>query len=250
MPRSAPSIQNFFQGTHDPVSLQGVCLSEFGNDFSLVPQEERIQGFTHFDYAISDDMEFFIEGSFAINDARVDLPASETLLNAPLIPSFHPDNPFGVDALWLGRPAGHGSALREERFDNNTWRIHTGITGEISEDWGFDIAFTYGENEYDFFDNSDLKKDRVAAALFGAGGPNNNQFYNPFALASENDPAVLNDLYADYTSGAKAKTTVVDAVFSNNNFINLWGQDIGLAAGFQYRYDSLRAVYSDDAAKQ
>ena len=239
--------QNFFQGTHHPVSLQGVCLSEFGNDFSLVPEEERIQGFTHFDYAISDDVEFFIEGSFAINDARVDLPASEPLLNAPLIPSFHPDNPFGVDALWLGRPAGHGSDLREERFDNNTWRIHTGITGAISENWDFDIALTYGENEYDFFDNTDLKKDRVAAALFGAGGPNNNQFYNPFALASENDPAVLNDLYADYTSDAKAKTTVVDAVFSNNSFINLWGQDIGLAAGFQYRHDSLKAVYSEDA---
>ena len=239
--------QTFFQGTHNPVSLQGVCLSEFGNDFSLVPEEERIQGFTHFDYAISDNLEFFIEAGFAFNDARVDLPASEPLLNAPLIPSFHPNNPFGVDALWLGRPAQVGSELRDEYFDNNTWRIHAGITGEVTEDWDYDIAFTYGENEYNFSDNTDLKKDRVAAALFGAGGPNNNQFYNPFALASENDPAVLADLYAEYTSDAKAKTAVVDAVFTNNNFINLWGQDIGLAAGIQYRYDSLQAVYSEDA---
>ena len=239
--------QNFFQGTHNPVTLQGVCNSEFGNEFSLIPEEERIQGFTHFDYSVSEDMEIFIEGSFAINDARVDLPASEPLLNAPFIPSFHPNNPFGVDVLWLGRPAGHGAPLREEQFDNNTWRIHTGITGKLTENWDYDIAFTYGENTYKFFDNTDLKIDRVAAALFGAGGPNNNQFYNPFALASQNDPAVLADLYADYTSDAKAKTAVFDAVFSNNNFINLWGQDIGLAAGVQYRDDSLRAVFSDDA---
>lgn len=239
--------QTFFQGTHDPASLQGVCLSEFGNDFSLVPEEERLQGFTHFNYLVSDNMELFFEVGFAINDARVDMPASETLLNAPLIPSFHPNNPFGVDALWLGRPAQVGAELRDEYFDNNTWRVHSGIVGALTEDWGYDISFTYGENEYDFSDNTDLKRDRVAAALFGIGGPNNDQFYNPFALASENDPAVLADLYAEYTSDAKAKTAVIDAIFTNYRLFTLRGRDIGLAAGLQYRYDSLRTDYSDDA---
>ena len=238
---------SFIPGTHNPVSLAGVCTSEFGNDFSLIPEEERFQGFSHFDYAISANMEFFLEAGFALNDARVDLPASEPLLNAPFIPSFHPNNPFGVNALWLGRPAQIGSELREERFDNNTWRVHTGITGWITEDWGYDIAFTYGENEYNFFDNSDLKRDRVAAALFGMGGPNNDQYYNPFALASENDPAVLADIYAEYTSDAKSKTTIVDTVLTNNHAIDFWGQNIGIAVGMQYRYDSLRADYSEDA---
>jgi iron complex outermembrane receptor protein len=68
-------------------------------------------------------------------------------------------------------------------------------------------------------------------------------FQNP---AVNNNPQLVEWLYGNYTNGATNDIVVLDAVFSGELPMKLWGDDnIGWAVGAQGRYNKFEATYGD-----
>lgn len=238
--------------TNDDVSIIGAgpiaptCNFDFGDFFSLVAEEERLQTYIDLTADVSDSAEWFLEFGYASNEAISTGSPSQPILFPPVIPATNPAAVvLGGPALAFHRVDGAGAAPNPISLEYDTYRIATGFKGDFSNGWSYEAAVTRSQNDFDYRNSSDTLVDRYLAALAGAGGPNNNQFYNPL-FGATNDPAVREDFRGVYSWAAESSLLTVDAHVAGE-LGQLSGGAIGLAAGVQYRRDELSYDYSQAA---
>jgi len=235
------------------IAPTGHCLFDFGDYFSLVAEEERLQSYAELHVDLSEATVFFAELGYSSNEVVSTGSPSQPILFPPFIP---PNNPAFQDpalaavggsggGLYLGRVSGTGSPANEIDIDSDTWRVAGGLRGDFDETWSWQAAVSASENSYEYSNSSDTLIDRFNAALFGMGGPNNNQFYNP-VYGADNDPAVLNDFLGTYAFEATSSLVTVDAHISGELFA-LPAGTVGVATGLQYRYSELEYDYNEAA---
>ncbi|TDJ65696.1 MAG: TonB-dependent receptor [Proteobacteria bacterium] len=226
------------------------CTFDFGDAFALVADEQRLQAYAHADLYFGDSNHFFAEVGYTDNDTQSTTSPSQPILFPPFIPETNPvapdiGIPAGGFALWFGRPDGSGAPNTPVDFGNETFRIAGGFDGEFKNGWSWETGVTFSSNDNTYFDPSDIKVDRFGAALFGAGGPSNNQFYNPL-FGATNDPVVREDFRGIYSWDAESTLLTLDGHITGE-FGQLAGGPVGFAAGVQYREDELSYSYSQDA---
>ncbi len=231
-----------------------LCQFDFGPNQTFVPQEQRVNAFAKHSVTFKDSLSGWLEASYAQNRAERDTsPSFPTILSIPTVPAGHPDNRFGEDVRFFGRPLGNGEPSARNFFNSDTVRVSAGLEGYTGPlDW--QVAFTRAVNDYTVI-QSDTVVDRYLLALRGFGGfgcdPATGsagvgpcQYFNPFSSALDGTGTPRSRGIIDFIIGqqelkARSGITVVDAVASTGLF-DMAGGEAAIAAGIQYRKESLR----------
>lgn len=183
----------------------GLCALDFGPFFALVPEEERVQGYTKIKHQLTDTVEVFAELSYARN--RATRNTSNFPISSPVpVAANYPFNPFGQPVFAITRSPGTGQLTdfftdrqNDTKYAHDTYRVSTGARGDISDTWYFDFAFTRGVNDFSL-ESRDGVASNFALALQGLGGfgcdPATGtpgvgpcQFYNLFGTGAIADPS-------------------------------------------------------------
>ncbi len=252
--------------------LAGVCRFDFHDQQTVVPKENRFQGYAKYTNDLSDNLGGFAEISFSrTRAARNTSPSYPFILDNAPVPAYAPFNIFGEDVRYFGRPLGSGQAPTENNFENDTFRFSAGLEGSITDDIFWEVSLTKGISEGQVT-QSDTITDHFIDAVAGFGGadcqartieaatalgitPGDNSvgcyYWNPFgsALDPNNTTAIKNGqeirdyIFGEQTLDSKSEALTLDFVVSGDLGIELPGGTIGAAFGGQYREESLSHQY-------
>jgi iron complex outermembrane receptor protein len=226
------------------------CRFDFGSFSTLMAEEKRVQAYGSAEAQLNDSTQLWVELGYATTDTVTVSSPTQPILYPPAIPSNNPavdilGVPEGGFAVALIRPIGATGTPTPNPQDYQTSRLAAGVRGNLENDWNWEAAITYSENDFEYSNAADIKVDRFLDALAGNGGPNNDLFFNPL-FGADNDPSVVADFRADYSWEAKASLVTLDAHISGDLF-ELPAGDVLFALGAQYREDDLEYDYSKDA---
>ena len=215
----------------EPGSGLGRCLFSFLPFYQLVPEEDRINGALLAELPVG-AATVSADIGFALNRLDRTTSPSFPILTPPLVPADNPGNVFGVDALFIGRPLGTG--FNPVEHDSDTYRLGTGVSGPVGS-WTYDVQLGFSRNQF-YVGIQNAIADRFEAALNGRGGPNNDQFFDPFAGAV-NDPAVIDDFLGLNTSEFTTALFTAEAVLRGSL------GPVAVAAGAQLRRETSRGEF-------
>lgn len=258
-------------GPDDATGTPGSCLIDYGQFFSVVTEEERLQAFTALTGEIG-ETRFALRLSGA--DQKVERGNSPSLpnLNFPLLDASLAGNPFGEDVIWLGRPLGALNGAARRHFNHETWRV----AGELARDvawngtpWTLQLNGTFSRNRLRAT-ITDTLEDNFNAALAGFGGeacPGAGSgvsagdegagcfFFNPFGsgavIDDPFDPRFNSEEVIDFIIGedvrrSRADLAVFEAVASTPALFALPAGDVAAAFGVQTRRETLRVDHGED----
>ncbi len=206
---------------------------------TLRPAVKRYTGLSHLDYNINDSLSSFLELSYARSEAvnpvangaigpialevarGVFVPLSSAIAanNAYLPAQFQPGgaNALPPNGALLGFNMNAIDPARNET-NNDTVRLTGGLKGTISNTWGWDAYFEYGQNKND-------------QALFN----NVVGSFLQFALNAVKDPVSGNIVCAATLPGPG-----FNAAAAGCSPLNLFGSQNASAAGLAYAFRTLR----------
>ena len=164
-PKVVPGIAQSIPSPAGDIGI-GLCQFDFGDFFSLVPEEQRTSGFLQLDHAFNDRLDGRVGA--ACHRQRCD-PVQLAVVSdtgAHDDTGHHPDNPYGTDVLWIGRVIGGGGTAGPTTHDSRTWRIAASLAGDFSGSWSWDAGFQRSENNF-LLTAEDTVADRIRHALTG-----------------------------------------------------------------------------------
>ena len=173
----------------------------------------------------------------------------------------------GGNPAFAGNPDDLGSAVSQR--ENDTFRISTGLSGDLSDTMQFDLNVTYHRFER-FFNGYDSFGDRVQLALHGLGGPNCDfitgtpgaggcLWLNPFGNAVAGNPStgdvrpggaavpnaveLYNWFFVESTTNLDTELLAIEGTISGETGWELAGGPVLFGAGAQYRENTFEARY-------
>lgn len=207
-------------------------------------------------YDISDNINFYAEGSYVSSEVKLQLaptPATNILVN-PTSPVLS----ASAQALAAGRP-NPGAPLvfrrrmievgpRIQTFDFKVTQLNAGIRGKLFEGWDFDLYYGRGQVDSAQGLQNDVSRARLTSGLNGCptGSPAGCVVVDAFGAGRITTAA------ANYIRIASA---VDQFAFDRDNIVGfvkgnlgtLPGGDIKAAFGAEYRRDASRFIPSDAA---
>ena len=241
-----------------------ICRFDYGPQITAIPNEQRLQTWGRVDLARGDAGSFWAEMGYASNDINRDVSPSFPVLNTPIVPVYHPGNPFGEDVYFQGRPYGYGQPPEVNYYEHDTARLAAGFEGRFSDAASWNVSLVRARN--DTLQNPrDVIVANFQAALLGFGGSDCNVnplgagperagtggclFFNPFSSnfaarageALHNSPELRPFIIGDYFGDGRSQLTTLEA---NVTGFLPW-RSAGYAAGVQYRDQSLDFAYDD-----
>ncbi len=186
-----------------------------------------------------------------------------------VVPADHPANPFGIEVgphLWrpfaiAGTLPSHfesGSGARLQPIEDTIQRYKVGARFDISSTWTGYTYYSVQESERER-DLKMISMPRLQAALLGQGGPNGDQWLNPFGSADVRSPfyeeGVTNnsqevvDWVAPAINGVRTSDNSLDIfeLTATGEVFQLPYGAVSMATGYQMR-DSEQGVYQDPLA--
>jgi outer membrane receptor protein involved in Fe transport len=159
----------------------------------------------------------------------------ETLTRNPFVPADHPGNPFGVPGDILSRVLQGGTRVH---FNETTaYRAVLGLAG-LRGDWDLRLSGLVSNNKVTKTFRNLVFRSRYQQALLGRGGPDENQWYNPFGHEPANDPALIDWLTTDARQRDQAGERSID-LQSSRLLGKLAGGPPGVGVGLQFRQQDL-----------
>ena len=251
----------------------GFCQLDFGQFFSLVPDEQRLNLFA----ALAADLgaaQLTVRAAYADQDLTRGNSPSLPALSFPTLPAANPGNYFGRDVTWLGRPQGVSAGAARRRFEHDTFRLDAQLERGFAfagRDWTGALTANYSRNDLTAT-ITDTVASRLDAAINGFGGPdcapgaapgdeNAGCFwFNPFgsgAIVSDpsdpryNDPALLDWLVGEDVRESSASLASLEGVIATDAAFTAPGGPASLVFGGQLRRETLDvdhgALFNDDA---
>jgi len=157
----------------------GFCGFDFGNFFSLVPNERRLNIFGQAKAELTDTVTLRIEGGYANNDAvRGNSPSFPFLqLGSAVVPGSNlapfgiQRNPFNIfptqpTVAFFGRASGNGGTRSPNTTESDTWRFSATLNGEFFRNGRWEVSYTRAHNNYTI-QTEDVVTDRFQCALSG-----------------------------------------------------------------------------------
>ena len=229
-----------------------ICRFDYGPQLTAVPNERRLQGWGRVDLPLGDARALWAELGYARNDINREVSPSFPVLSTPVIPAYHPANPYREDVFFQGRPYGYGHAPEVNFYEHGTARLALGLEGRFSDAISWDAAMVHAVNDA-LLNPRDVIAASFQAALSGFGGstciagpaapamPGRDGclFFNPFSSnfgarpgeALYNAPELRDFIIGDYFGDGKSQLTTLEANITGYSP----GRGIGYAAGVQYR---------------
>lgn len=230
------------------------CLFDFAPQVTAVPNENRLQGFARAKWDWNDATTAWAEFGFARNKISREVSPSFPVLNAPSILATHPNNPFGEDVSFRGRPYGAGKPTEKNYYDHTTTRLAFGFEGELADDLYWDVSYVSAQNDA-ILNPRDVITNNFQDALHGFGGKNCKSndpldagkdecsYFNTFDPNDPNNEALRDYIIGDYIADAESEMRVFEAVISGEELFEMENGSVGFAVGFQYREESISYVY-------
>jgi iron complex outermembrane receptor protein len=255
----------------------GLCRHSFADQLSVIPAEQRFQGFLEFEYDFSNRLEFYAEVSYSRNEVNATI-SPQLFRNGLadgniLIPSDHPFNFFvsdGADGITYISPDDWDNALHQavpldcscrplgiefngydSEFDREIrltyFRSVFGLEYDLGGNWYSDVNFVFSKANRDQSEGYNYKKSELNAAITnGSFNPFGTRTASPGLISPKDgvtaaglDRDVLMDFMHFRKNKSKSSQVVSDFVVGGD----LWqmaGGPIGVAFGGQYRRDFLR----------
>ena len=235
-----------------------ICRFDYAPQITTIPNERRLQLWGQGDWNRGGRTAIWAEFGYAKNDINREVSPSFPVLNTPVVPAYHPANPYGEDVFFQGRPYGYAHPPEVNYYEHETLRIAAGMEGELTDSSSWNVSVVYGAN--DALQNPrDVHVANFQAALNGFGGnncadapdrtPGQNGclFFNPFSSNFEAAPgsplANGRELYefiiGNYIGLGDSRLTTVEA--NINGDLPVFGG--GYAVGAQHRQQSLDFRY-------
>lgn len=235
----------------------GLCQFDFGDFYTLVPEEQRSSVYLDLIHDFSDRLRGRAELHVANNEAQRNNSPTFPFAAFPVVPATHPDNPYGTDVSFIGRVIGAGGTSSPTLHESDTWRFAASLIGDINDRWGYEAGITISENDF-LVEAEDTLVDRFAAAITGFGGaacdpatgvPGQDPcaYFNPFGTAltgagTPNSQALLNDLIGRFGYNATSELMTIDAHITGE-LGELRGGAVGIASGVQFREGDIAYDY-------
>ena len=241
-----------------------ICRFDYGPQLTAVPNEERLQTWGRVDWDGGDAGNFWAELGYAGNDINRDVSPSFPVLNTPVVPAYHPGNPYGEDVYFQGRPYGYGQPREVNYYKHDTARLAAGFEGRLTDTDSWNVSLVHARNDA-LLNPRDVIAANFQAALRGFGGSGCDAnpldagpeqagagaclFFNPFSSAFaarpgealHNAPELRSFIIGDYFGDGRSQLTTLEA---NVTGVLPW-RGAGYAAGVQFRDQSLDFTYND-----
>lgn len=258
---SAPGSAVVPQMVNGVATANATCTMDFGPFRSMLGNLQRTNLFGSAEYDVSDYVTTF--GEVLASRMRTDGISSPSYPALPLlyVPADHVDNPFGLPAVFLGRPLGAASGPTRNTASDDTLRVLAGIKGRFSphspntllSQWQWEAVVSYGVSTY-ASSIADNLREPLQAALFRCSDPSNlagcfNPFYSAIdGTGTTNSDAVIASFAGTYHYITEHSLQTYDLNLTGPILGLPWG-DIGLAFGGQLRRES-RSTDADHDAEQ
>ncbi len=168
-----------FTGAQFPL---GTCRFTYQPSNSIAPQENTALLYSLWTIKLTDSADLTLEYSAQRRNSWTEFIATFPMTNGkPIVPADSPFNPFGVDAIWTGRPMGNAYKPVRVSGEGVAERYSATIAGGFDEffkadwaqTWTYSLSAQYSHHHTDGeAPDSDLRM--VQYALDGFGGPNCN----------------------------------------------------------------------------
>ena len=234
----------------------GFCGFDFGKFYSYVADESRVNTYVSANYEFENDITWTAEFGMARNRAERGGAPSFPILTSPIVPDYHPQNPFGQSVAFFGRAEGNGFEGDPANTESDTFRFSTNLQG-VTDSGFWEISYTRAVNDF-VFSVPDVLNTEFQLALYGLGGSNcdpvagtpgegNCEFFNPFATSytsSPNSDYVVDSFTGKQVIDSKADLEVIEA-FTSFDVFEVGGGYAALALGVQYRENQLSQDYDE-----
>ena len=254
-------------GAATPFGDPGFCRLDYGQFFSLVPDEQRLNLFG----ALTADLgetQLTVRAAFADQDLSRGNSPSLPALSFPTIPAANPGNYFGRDVTWLGRPQGVSAGAARRNFEHDTLRMDAALERDFTlagRDWTGTLTANHSRNALTAT-ITDTVESRLDAAINGFGGPECAPgaaagdesagcfWFNPFGSgglvtdpsdARYNDPALLDWLVGEDVRESSASLTTLEGVITTDAAFDAPGGPASLVLGGQVRHETLDVDHED-----
>ena len=187
---------------------------------------------------LNDNVELFTELMFTNRQSRQLATPGSIGANRPIrIAASHPTNPTGQD-LTLERRRVAEVGPRNFFQETNTFRIATGLTGEISDKWDWSASVNWGRNTGVDGMTNIINLDRVDATLDAAncGRTLTSAPCGNYLGYGNLTPAVLDYIHFDTRDNGGNDQKSFNAGVSGELF-NMPAGAVGFASGFEYRQE-------------
>lgn len=245
----------------------GFCRLDYGQFFSLKPDEQRLNLFAALTADLG-DTRLTMRAAYATQDLTRGNSPSLPALSFPTIPSANPGNYFGRDVTWLGRPQGVSAGAARRRFEHDTVRIDAELARDFAwagRDWTGVLTANYSRNDLTAT-ITDTVASRLDAAINGFGGPTCTPgasagdesagcfWFNPFGSGSivtdpgdprYNEPALLDWLIGEDTRTSSASLASLEGVVSTDAAFAAPGGPASFVLGGQVRHETLDVDHED-----
>ncbi|MGL4612836.1 MAG: TonB-dependent receptor [Shewanella sp.] len=128
--------------------------------FNSVQPNERVNLFAYGEYDLSADNQLFAEAMYTHRNSQ--LPATPQSISGIVIPAWHESNPTDSDFYLQSRRL--SEAPRQFDIKADTWRLASGIRGDLDNSWYWDATVNYGRNQGSFGVSNVINKARLAEA--------------------------------------------------------------------------------------
>jgi outer membrane receptor protein involved in Fe transport len=245
-------------GPNNPegINTGSLCLFDFGQNYSLVADQEIFQIYAVASQMLTEDDELTFEVGYTSADYVNGYSTSFPNLNFPVVAADHPGNPYDVDVLWRGRVVGNNGLTPGDNralgtFGDDTYRASLGLTGDLfSTGWDYATHFTFSRDDR-YQQVPDQIGQNLNLALAGLGGPDCDlingtpgvgdcQYYNPFGSSlttQPNDPDLIDYLTLTDPVNIRTDLTTFDAIVTGD-IMEMPAGPLSAAFGYQNRSET------------
>lgn len=257
----------------------GPCQFDFGSFFTVVPEEENSKFYINLDQQLTDTTSLYLEFAQANFEAKRRASPSFPITSTPVICGDgsldtllgtnctgipHPNNPYGVDILFVGRAFGSGQQAAITDFESDTNRFVVALDTELGDNWDLSVEFTQSSNEYEVQTDDTLANEfqRALVGLGGSGcvgtvgvtifpGVGPCEYFNPFGSALTGTGSANSAAIVDYITGrvhiqSEAELQTIGAILSGEVF-EMSAGPARLATGIQLRDETLEYDYDENS---
>ena len=226
------------------------CGFKYGPRFNIVNDEDHDQLYVSYKTQLVSGQN--VEFDYLKSEAKVydnpqspSYPALSYLSPANAIAPGKGGNPFGVPALWIGRPLASAFPSPFAPREIEMERLSFGLSGTYDNGFEWDFHMTRSAED-NYGSQPDTGTSKLSAAINGTGGPSGDMTFDLFNPAA-NPQELLDWLRSDQETWTDVQLSVFDYVVSGEI------GDVSVATGLQVRNEyynitrSLNSVVEFDA---
>lgn len=246
------------------IMMEGGSGSFLADSAALVIPVERKNVMAAFDYKITDDINFYFEGSAGQSNSTGALVNSFTF-GQPIL-SGNPFLPASVQATMDNTGTGSLVLFRSNSefgpitsvSQTSNYRFVVGLDGDIDDNWSWDLYYQYGRSDFSNRQINNVIKGNMALAADAVLDPATGDIVCASALSGVDPNCMPINLFGvgspsqaaiDYVTGTsisdtRLKQQVVAASISGDMFEG-WAGPISTVFGLEYRKESLKREVDD-----